>query len=204
MRLFFQTIAFGFLLLTLASCSVQKRSYMPGYYIASHIEVPESHNTDSNESDGSGISNHSTFTNVSLNKQSSLLIKINNQDTRPEEKSSRSDISIKILKRKQLVLNETVVLHTLENGIIKGKVLEKGNYISIPVHNLKQTDNTASNPISKWQMFLLFCIVGLLLVFLGWGITGLLTALLILGIAVVLAFLILIVILGSIGDSAWG
>lgn len=204
MRFFFQTIAFSFLLLILASCSVQKRSYMPGYYIASHTEVPESNKKDCNENYARGMSNNSTFTNVSLNNKSSLQIHKNNQDAYPEEKSIRSDLSIKTVKLKHLISNEKGVLKTLQGGIIRNKVLENHNRISVPLHNLKQMDNTETKPISKWQMLLLFCIVGLLLAFLGWGITGLLTALLILGIAVVLAFLILIVLLGSIGDSAWG
>ncbi|MDO9185977.1 MAG: hypothetical protein Q7W13_08195 [Bacteroidia bacterium] len=177
---------------------------MPGYYIASRTEVPESNKKDCNEPDGSGICNNAIFINVSLNNKSSLPIHLNNQYVPSEEKSTRSDMPIKTLKLKYLILNKKAALKTLQARIIKNKVVEKRDRISIHVPNLKQPDNTETKPIRKWQMLLLFCVVGLLLAFLGWGITGLLTALLILGSVVVLAFLILILILGSIGDSAWG
>jgi hypothetical protein len=204
MRFYFQTITFCFLLLTLASCSVQKRSYMPGYYIASHTEVPQSNKKDCNEPDDNGICNNSMFINVSLNNKSSLPIQLNNQYVPPEVKSTCSDMPIKTVKLKHLILNKKAALKIFQSVIINNKVVEKRNRISIPVPNIKQTDNTETKPIRKWQMLLLFCVVGLLLAFLGWGITGLLTALLILGSVVVLVFLILILILGSIGDSAWG
>lgn len=204
MRFFFQTIAFGFLLLTLASCSFQKRAYLPGYYIPSPAEVRESNKKGSNECDVMQMSNNSTFTNVSLKNKNSLPDQINNPVTCPEAKSSRSDMLIKTVILKNLILNEKGALKIIKEGIIKNKVLEKRNRISIPTQDFKQTDNTEKKPISKWQMLLLFCIVCLLLAFLGWGITGLLTGLLILGSVLVLAFLILILILGSIGDSAWG
>jgi hypothetical protein len=204
MRFYFQTIAFGFLLLIFSSCSVQKRSYRPGYYIASHTEVPQSNKKGCDENDATGICNNSTFTNVSMNNKSSLQSNINNPDLHSEENSTRSDMSIKTSKLKQPVSNKKAALKTLQGGIIKKKVVEKRDRIFIHVHNLKQTDNSESKPIRKWQMLLLFGVVGLLLAFLGWGIAGLLTALLILGSVVVLAFLILVVILGNIGDSAWG
>lgn len=204
MRFYFQTIAFGFILLILASCSVQKRFYRPGYYLASHTEVPESNKKGCDENDATGISNNSILANISLNNKRSLQSNINNPDVPPEENSTRSDMPVKTVKLKNLILNKRVALKTLHGRIIKNKILENRDRISIQVHNLKQRDNSESKPIRKWQMLLLFCVAGLLLAFLGWGITGLLTALLILGSVVVLAFLILIVIVGSIGDSAWG
>lgn len=204
MRFYFQTIAFVFLLLTLASCSVQKRSFMPGYYIVSHSEVPESNKRGCDENDTRGMNNNSIFTNVSLNKKSSIPIPLKNQNNHPQGKSTCSDMPIKTAKLKHLILNKKVALKTLQDSIMRNKVVEKRDRVSIPVYNVKQTDNTETKPIRKWQMLLLFCAVGLLLAFLGWGVTGLLTALLLLGCVVVLAFLILIVIVGSIGDSAWG
>lgn len=177
---------------------------MPGYCIAYHIEVSGSSEKDLNENYDTGMSNHSTFTNVSLYNKNSLPIHLNNKELQPEKKSPRSGILTKTVKRKHLILSETIVLKTIDNSIIKNKALEKCSCISMPVQNLIQTDNNPAKPIKKWQMLLLFCIVGFLLAFLGWGIMGLLTAFLIMGIAVVLAFLILILLLGSIGDSAWG